>query len=98
MSIVIENLYKQGILTIQEVARELQVSVPDAVVLMGQGRALPVIALTEEERATLLRKIREDRIIRNNHPGFNEEDLIRSTIATQRLSGIDARNHNVKKM
>lgn len=86
--------YAEGRLTLAEVAQVLQISRSDAVALLeerGFCRPPSVIAIDEDDRATLLQAIRRDRLARGGAAQRDEGLLIRSVVASQRIEGVDAR-------
>ena len=92
--LIVGRYYQQGALEIGDVATLLDESIPDSVVLLeehGFGRTVDTIALHHDARAQRLEKIREDRLRRGGLPAYSKELVRRSTIASERIEGVDAR-------
>lgn len=86
--------YSQGVLSAEEAATLLDVSITDAVALLeahGHQRPIDVIGLTSQERAERLGSIRADRLRRQGAVDFSRELLLRDVVASERIENVDAR-------
>jgi len=67
----------------------------DAVALLEQGgfqRPLDVIALSENERTEVYRRMRLDRLARKGSFAASAEAVSRDVVASERIEGVDARD------
>ena len=88
------HIYAEGRASIDEVASMLARDVPDVVALLeerGYRRTIDELRLSDEERASRLAQIRDERISRQGEPREDRSLAARDTIASQRIEGIDAR-------
>ncbi len=88
--------YEHAEISIDELARRWSLDVPDTLVRLeelGVSRQPRTLRLTDDERRARLSKINADRLARRAGTS-NAPDLVRrSVIASQRIEGIDARQH-----
>lgn len=88
------RLYQRGAMELGDVAKELDDSPTDAIALLeehGFGRTVETIRLSEEERRARLERIRQDRLERAGKPAYSPDLVRRSTVASERIEGVDAR-------
>lgn len=92
--LVVGRHYQRGTMELGEVAKLLGETPADTIALLeehGFGRTLDTIALPEGQRSALLARIRRDRLERGGTPAYSREMVRRSTIASERIEGVDAR-------
>jgi len=93
--LVVGRHYQRGAIELDDVATLLGESRSDAIALLeehGFGRTVETIRLPEEKRRECLAAIREDRLRRaGDPPPYSREVVRRSTIASERIEGVDAR-------
>jgi hypothetical protein len=88
------RLYQRGVIELKEASKLLAESPTDTIAILeeqGFGRTVAKIRLTTDERRRGLAQIREDRIHRSGAPSYSREIVRRSTIASERIEGVDAR-------
>jgi hypothetical protein len=86
--------YAAGKLSIGEVASILGLGPADALVELearGHCRAPEDLGLSDEARAALYRRLRDDREGRGGEPEFSAAHVARDAIASERIEGVDAR-------
>jgi hypothetical protein len=98
---VLADLYAQGILEIQDIAKALSIEVfevPFLLEKLGATRPLHVILMSSDEIAAKLAKIQSDRLARNGTPVYSKEAVVRDIVSSQRLEGLDAREWARKEL
>ena len=86
--------YARGKLSIEESAQIMGVAVQDAIAefeRLGHWRSPEVVQLSEEKRAELLSRLRQDRIDRQGRPRGSADRALRSALASARIEDVDAR-------
>ena len=89
---LVGRMYAHGRLSIVESANLLRMSPPDALRhFEEQGFWRNNVGLTDEQRESMLEKIREDRRARGGSPRPSAARAVRSAVASSRIESVDAR-------
>lgn len=86
--------YLEGSMTVSEVAAKLGLHPTDAVELLedhGFHRSAEQLRLSEDDRSEIFEAMRADRLARGGAPAYDHEHVLRDTLASERIEGLDAR-------
>jgi len=92
--LVVGRLYQRGTIELDDASQLFGASHTDAIALLeehGFGRTVETVGLSDEKRRAHLARIRQDRLDRSGKPAYSRDIVRRSTIASERIEGIDAR-------
>jgi len=91
---VLGRKFVEGSLTVSELSAVLRVHPSDAVKLLedhGFHRSPEQLRLSETDRSGIFEAMRSDRMARGGAPDYRREHVLRDTLASERIEGIDAR-------